>query len=173
MGSHKVFKWHSTWIKLGKIMDVKAMVFPVMYGCDSWAIKKAECWRIETLESWCWRRLLTVPWTARRSNLSIIKELNWIFIGRADAETEAPVLCPTDVKSQLIWKDTDAGKDWRQREQSKLGDGMVSWHHGLSGHKSGQTHRQWKTGKPNVLPSTALHNQAWLSDWTVTNNGRQ
>ena len=56
---------------------VKAMVFPVvMYGCDSWTVKKAECWRIDAFELWCWRRLLRVPWTARRSNQSILKEIS-------------------------------------------------------------------------------------------------
>ena len=55
---------------------VKAMVFPVvMYGCESWAIKKAECWRIDAFELWCWRRLLRVPWTVRRSSQSILKEI--------------------------------------------------------------------------------------------------
>ena len=57
-----------------KVHLVKAMIFPVvMYGCDSWTVKKAECWRIDTIELWCWRRLLRVPWTARRSNQSILK----------------------------------------------------------------------------------------------------
>ena len=60
-----------------KIHLVKAMVFPVvMYGCDSWTIKKAECWRIQVFELWCWRRLLRVPWTTRRSNQSILKEIS-------------------------------------------------------------------------------------------------
>ena len=60
-----------------KVHLVKAMVFPIiMYGCESWTIKKAECWRIEAFELWCWRRLLKVPWTARRSNQSILKEIN-------------------------------------------------------------------------------------------------
>ena len=58
-----------------KVCLVKAMVFPVvMYGCESWTIKKTECWRIDAFELWCWRRLLRVPWTARRSNLSILKK---------------------------------------------------------------------------------------------------
>ena len=62
---------------LTKICTVKAMVFPiVMYGCESWTIKKAECQRTDAFEVWCWRRLLRVPWTARRSNQSIIKEIN-------------------------------------------------------------------------------------------------
>ena len=60
-----------------KVCLVKAMVFPViMYGCESWTVKKAECWRINAFELWCWRRLLRVPWTARRSNQSILKDIN-------------------------------------------------------------------------------------------------
>ena len=73
---------------------VKAMVFPVvMYGCESWTLKKAECQRIDAFELWCWRRLLRIPWTARRSNQSILKE-----IGRTDAEAETPILWPPDAK---------------------------------------------------------------------------
>ena len=59
-----------------KVRLVKAMVFPVMYGCESWTIKKAECQRTDAFELWCWRRLLRVPWTARRSNQSILKEIS-------------------------------------------------------------------------------------------------
>ena len=69
---------------------VKAMVFPVvMNGCESWTIKKAEHQRIDPFELWCWRRLLRVPWTARRSNQSM-GDQSWVFIGRTDAEAEAP-----------------------------------------------------------------------------------
>ena len=77
-----------------KVHLVKAMVFPVvMYGCESWAIKKAECQRIDAFELWCWRRLLRVPWTARRSNQSILKtDQSWVFIGRPDVEAEIPIL---------------------------------------------------------------------------------
>ena len=77
------------------------MVFPVvMYGCESWTIKKAEHQRTDAFELCCWRRLLTVPWTARRSNQSILKEISLgIFIGRTDAEAEVPILWPPDVKS--------------------------------------------------------------------------
>ena len=82
-----------------KVRLVKAMVFPVvMYGCENWTIKKAECQRIDAFELWCWRRLLRVPWTARRSNQSILKE-SWVFIGRTDAEAETPILWPPVVKS--------------------------------------------------------------------------
>ena len=80
---------------------VKAMVFPVvMYGCESWTVKKAERQRIDAFELWCWRRLLGVPWTARRSNQSILKEISpWDFFGRNDAEAETPVLWPPHAKS--------------------------------------------------------------------------
>ena len=78
---------------------VKAMVFPVvMYGFESWTVKKAERQRIDAFKLWCWRRLLRVPRTARRSNWSILKEVN-PDIGRTDAEAEAPKLWPPDVKS--------------------------------------------------------------------------
>ena len=83
-----------------KVRLVKAMVFPVvMYGCESWIIKKAECRRIDAFELWCWRRLLRVPWTARRSNQSILKEISPEFIGRTDVEAETPILWPSDVKN--------------------------------------------------------------------------
>ena len=72
-----------------KVCLVKAIVFPVvMYGCESWTVKKAERQRIDAFELWCWRRLLRVPWTARRSNPSILKE----FFGRNDAKAEIPIL---------------------------------------------------------------------------------
>ena len=93
-----------------KVHLVKAMVFPVvMYGCESWTIKKAECKRIDALELWCLRRLLRVPWTARRSNQSILKEISPEY--PLDAEAEAPILWPPDVESRLTGKDLDAGKD--------------------------------------------------------------
>ena len=84
-----------------KVRLVKAMVFPVvMYGCESWAVKKAERRRIDAFELWCWRRLLRVPWTARRSNQSILKEISpRIFFGRNDATAETPVLWPPHAKS--------------------------------------------------------------------------
>ena len=103
-----------------KVRLVKAMVFPVvMHGCESWTIKKkAEHRRIDAFELWCWRRLLRVTWTTRRSNQFILKEISpGCFIGRTDVETEAPILWPPDSKSWLIWKDPDAGKDWGQEEK--------------------------------------------------------
>ena len=83
-----------------KICLVKAMVFPVvMYGCESWTIKKTEHRRMDVFKLWCWRRLLRVPWTARRSNQSILKDWSWVFIGRTDTEAETPILWPPDAKS--------------------------------------------------------------------------
>ena len=84
-----------------KVRLVKAMVFPVvMYGCKSWTVKKVERQRIDAFELWCWRRLLRVPWTARRSNQSILKEisLECSFIRRTDTEAETPILWPSHVK---------------------------------------------------------------------------
>ena len=75
-----------------------------MYRCESWTIKQAECQRIGSFELWCWRRLLRVPWTARRWNQSILESQFWMFIGRTDANTEAPILWPAHVKSRLIGK---------------------------------------------------------------------
>ena len=119
-----------------KICLVKAMLFPlVMYRCESWTTKKAECGRIDAFELWCWRRLLGVPWTARRSNQSILKEIG---PGRTDAEAETPILWPPDAKSWLIGKDPNAGKDWGQ-EKGMTEDEMVGWHHRLNGRGFGWT----------------------------------
>ena len=116
---------------------VKAVVFPVvMYGCESWTVKKAECHRIDAFALWCWRGLLRVPWTART-----IKPVHpkgnqcWIFIGRTDAKAEAPVLWPPDTKDWLIRKGPDAGKDWRQEEKGMTEDEMVGWHQRFDGHE--------------------------------------
>ena len=83
-----------------KVRLVKAMVFPVvMYGCESWTVNKAERQRIDAFELWCWRRLLRVPWTARRSNQSIKGDQSWVFFGRIDAKAETPILWAPVVKS--------------------------------------------------------------------------
>ena len=104
------------------------MVFPVvMYGCESWTVKKAERRRIDAFELWCW--------TTRRSNLNPKGNHSWIFIGRTDAEAEIPIVWPPDVKNWLIWKDPDSGKDWRWEERGMTEDEMIGWHHQLNGHK--------------------------------------
>ena len=195
-----------------KVRLVKAMVSPVvMYGCESWTVNKAEHQRIDVFELWCWRKLLRVPWTARVSNQSILKEISpgislegmmlklklqyfghlmqswligkasdagrdwgqeekgttedemgsktlespvdckeiksvhpkgnqsWIFIGRTDAEAEAPVLWSPDTNNWLTEKDRDFLKDWRQEEKGTTEDEMVAWHHQLDGSEFEQT----------------------------------
>ena len=103
--------------------------FPVvMYGCESWTIKKAECWRIDAFEPWCWGRLLS-PLDCKE-----VKPVNpKIFIGRTDAKAETPILWPPDGKNWLIRKYPDAGKDWQEKGTTE--DEMVGWHHQLDGHE--------------------------------------
>ena len=110
----------------------KVMVFPiVMYGCESWTIKKAECRRIGAFELWCLRRLLRVPGTARRSNQSILKE------NSPEYSLEGLMLkLKLQYFGHLIWKNPDAGKDWRWEEKGTTEDEMVGWHHWLNGHES-------------------------------------
>ena len=107
---------------LTKVHLVKAMVFPIlMYGCESWTMKKAERRRIDAFELWCWRRLLRVPWTARRPHLFISPEYSL----EGHGEAEAPILWPPDVKNWPTEKDPDASKDWRWQEKGTTDDEMV------------------------------------------------
>ena len=120
-----------------KVRLVKAMVFPVvMYGCESWTVRKAECRRIDAFEVCCWRRLLRVPWTARRSNQSILNEMS------PGISLEGMML---KLKLQyfghlmgrvLIGKDSDAGRYWGQEEKGTTEDEMAGWHHCLDGRES-------------------------------------
>ena len=104
-----------------------------MYECESWTIKKAEHPRIDAFELWYWRKVLRVPWTARRLNQSILEESVLNFHWRTDTEAETPILWPPDVKNWLIWKDPDAGKDWGQEKKGTTEDEMAGWHHWLNG----------------------------------------
>ena len=124
-----------------KVRVVKTMVFPVvMYGCESWTIKKSEHQRTGAFELWCWRRFLSVPWTARRPNQSILKEnQSWIFTGSTDAKSETPILWPPNAKNLLIGQDAEAVKDWWQEEKGTAEDEMVGWHHRLNGRGFGWT----------------------------------
>ena len=124
-----------------KVHLVKTMVFPVVtYGWESWTIEKAECRRIDAFKLWCWRRLLRVPWTARRSNQSILKDISprCSLVGLM-LKLELQYFGPPDAKSWLIWKDPDAGKDWGQDEKGTTEDEMVGWHHRFNGHGFGWT----------------------------------
>ena len=119
---------------------VKAMVFPVvMYGCESWTVKKAECQRIDAFELWCWRRLLRVPWTARRSNQSILKEtspgisLEGIML-KLKLQDFSHLM-----RSWLTGKDSDTVRNWGQEEKGTTDKKMAGWHHGLDGRESGWT----------------------------------
>ena len=97
---------------------------------------KAECWRIDAFELWCWRRLLGVPWTARSSNQSILKEISPKYsLEGLMLKLKLQYFWPLDAKNWLIWKDPDAGKDWRQEEKGNTEDEMVGWHHWLDGHE--------------------------------------
>ena len=118
-----------------KVCLVKAMVFPVvMYGCESWTIRKAERRRIDAFELRCWRRLLRVPWTARRSNQSILKEISPKYSLEGLMLRLKPNTLPTWCEELIHLKDPDAGKDWRQEEKGTTEDEMVGWHHLLNGH---------------------------------------
>ena len=107
----------------------------VMYRCESWTIKKAEHWRIDAFELWCWKKFLS-PLDCKESQPVNPKgNWSWIFIGRTDFEAETPILWPPDVKNWLIWKDPDARKDRRQEEKGMTEDLMVWWHHEIDGHE--------------------------------------
>ena len=125
-----------------KVCLVKAIVFPVfMYGYESWTVKKAECWKIDAFELWCWRKLESPLET--QGNLKEIQPVcpkgdqSWVFIGRTDAEAETPILWPLHAKSWLLGKDAHAGRDWGQEEKGMTEDEMAGWHHWLNGHEFG------------------------------------
>ena len=113
-----------------KVCLVKAMVFPVvMYGCESWTVRKAEHWRIDAFETVVPEKTLESPLDCKEIQPVHPKgDQSWVFIRRTDVEAETPILWPPDAKSWLIWKDPDAGKDWEQEEKGTAEDEMVGWH---------------------------------------------
>ena len=126
-----------------RVCLVKAMVFPVvMYGCESWTVKKSERQRIDAFELWCWRRLLRVPWTPRRSNQSILK-------GTSPGCSLEGLMMKLTLQyfGHLMWrvdsleKTPDAGSDWGQEKKGTTEDEMAGWHHRLDGHES-----EWTPG---------------------------
>ena len=155
-------------ILLTKVHIAKCMVFPlVMYGCESWTIKKAGHRRTDAFELWCWWRLL---------DCKEIKPVNpngnwsWIFIRITDAEAEAPIHWPPDVKSQFIRKDAGPGKDWRQEEKGTTEDEIVGWHHWLDGHEFEQALGDGE-GQESLM--CCIHgvtkSWTWLINWMTTN----
>ena len=151
-------------ILLTKVHIVKAMDFLVVM----WKLDHKEGWALNSWSFWmrCWRRLLRVPWTARRSNQSILKEIqSWIFFGRTDAEAEVPTLWPPDAKNWLFGKDPDARKDWRQEEKGMTEGEMVAWHHWLDGHELEQAPRVGD-GQESLAFCSPWKSQTSLSDWT-------
>ena len=121
---------------LTKVRLVKAMVFPVvMFGCESWTMKKAECRRIDAFELWCWRRLLRVPWTARRSNQSILKISPGISLEelmlKLNLQYFGHIMRIVDSLEKTLMLGGIGGRRRRGRE-----DEMAGWHHGLTGHES-------------------------------------
>ena len=122
---------------LTKVRLVKAIVFPVvMYGCKSWTIE--EGW---ALKNWCFWAVVLEKTLESPLDCKEIQPVHpkgnqsWVFIGRTDVEAEIPIIWPPDVKNQLIGKDPNAGKDWRQEEKGTTEDEMVGWHHRLNGHE--------------------------------------
>ena len=107
----------------------------VMYGFENWTIKKAECWRVAAFEVWCWRRLLRVPWTARRSNQSILKEMSpeYSLVGWCWSWNSNTLATWCEELTHL--KRSDAGKDWMQKAKGMTEGEMVGWHHWLYGHE--------------------------------------
>ena len=159
-----------------KVCLVKAMVFPVvMYGCESWTIKKTDHRRIDAFELWCWRRLLRVPCCKEIQPVHPKGGQSWVFFGRTDIEAETPILWPPDAKSWLIWKDPDVGKDWGQEEKRTTEDEMVGWHHQLNGHSLGRSRSWWWTGIAKTRtrlsdwtePSPSLFSSAGMAFWGV------
>ena len=150
---------------------VKGMVLPVvMYGCESWTIKKAECWRIDAFKLWCWRRHLKVPWTARRPNQSILKEIHPEYsLGGLMLKLKL------HYSGHLIWKadigkDFDCGKDRGQGEKKAAVDEMAGGQHWLNGRGVwANSGRKWMTGKPGALQFTGSqrtgHNVATEQGW--------
>ena len=120
-----------------KVRLVKPMVFPVfMYGCESWTVKKAVCWRTDAFELWCWRRLLRVPWTARRSNQSILKEVSpgISLEGMMPLSWNSSTLA-TSCEELTHWKRLWCWESLKAEEKGMTEDQIVGWHHWLNGYE--------------------------------------
>ena len=151
------------------------MVFPVvMYGYESWTVKKAEQRRIDAFELWCWRRLLRVSSLDCKEMQPVHPkgDQSWVFIWRIDTNAETAICWPPHVKTWLIGKVSDTGRDWRQEEKGVTEDEMAGWHHWLDGHKF-----EWTQTYELVMDRKAwcsvIHGvtRSWtrLSDWSELN----
>ena len=133
-----------------KFCIVKTLVLPVvMYSSENWTVTKAEGQKLDALELWCWKRLLKVPWTARSSKLSILRDWHWIVNGRTDAEAEAQGFWSSEVDRWLIEKVPDAGKDRGQKEKrawDAQAASLMQWTWTWANFES-----LWGTGRPDVL----------------------
>ena len=127
------------------------------------------------LKNWCFQTIVLEKTLESPLDSKEIKPVHpkgnqsWIFIGRTDAEAEAPILWPPDARSWLIGKDPDAGKDWRQKEKVTTEDEMVGWHHWLNGHEFEETPGGSEGPGSLVCCSPWVHKESWLSDWTELN----
>ena len=145
------------------------MVFPVaIYGCKSWTIKKAEHQRIDAFALWCWRRLLRVSWTARRSNQSILKEINPEY-SLEGLKLKLQCFGAPNSKNWLTGKDPDVGKDWKPEEKGLAEDEMVGWHHWLNGNEFEQTLRGGE-GQGSLVCCSPWGRKEWDMTEQLNNN---